>query len=385
MNNVILTAIFLTTCLASYSQKIAITYHDSTWLLTTREFGQYYRTGIIDEKELKYYGEVKDYFMNGQLQMKGHFLANIKVDTFYFYYPNGKLMTKGLYRDNLRYGIWTNYYENGRVKDKIVFNKIFICALEYYDENGNTLIKNGTGIWKTKYYDDLIRDIVEIEGSYKDTLRHGVWKSYRTKVGVGVSHERKIECVEEYESGQFVKGKYYWGGGAIQDINMSKMNVLAETDKFNKLDQWAFSKYASIEAYPYLKFLPKTDSTVFPLDKLAEFPGGMDSLTKLVRSNMKLSKSYIASQKIRSSMFTILIDTNGKLKIITDPSGPSLMSFPTNQVFHDQSIKAIKKLTGWTPAIRGNSRVVNHFMLTIFMDDGQIDVHLVSLNEKKKS
>lgn len=378
-----LTTILLTICFTTYSQKIAITYHDSTWLLTTKEFGQYYRTGIIDSKELKYYGEVKDYFMNGQIQMKGYFRSNSKVDTFYFYYPNGKLMTKGLYQDNLRYGIWTSYYENGKIKDKVAFNGNFICALEFYDNSGNPLMENGTGTWKTRYYDDLIRDIVEIEGSYKDTLRHGIWKSYRTKIMPGVTHEKKLECVEEYESGKFVKGKYYWGGGAIQDIGRPTMNILPETDKFNKLEKWAYSKYASIESYPYLKFLPKVDSTVFPLDNLAEFPGGIDSLTKVIRGNMKLSKSYIESQKLHSSMFRIMIDASGKLKITEDPSGPSLMSFPTNQLFHDQSLKAVRRLTGWTPARRGNSRVVNYFMLTIHMDNGYISVQLISLNEKK--
>ena len=73
MIRVILTTILLTTLGTTYSQKIAITYHDSTWLLTTKNFGQYYRTGIITTDKYQYYGEVKDYYMNGTLQMKGKF------------------------------------------------------------------------------------------------------------------------------------------------------------------------------------------------------------------------------------------------------------------------------------------------------------------------
>lgn len=383
MNKIILTTIFLSFGLTTYSQKIAITFYDSAWRLTTKEFGQYYRTGILGTKDLKYYGEVKDYYMNGQLQMKGYFRANVKVDTFYFYYPNGKLMSKGLYHGNLRYGIWVRYYDSGMIKDKIGFDGDFVCALEYYDEAGNSLMKNGTGVWKTKYYDDLIRDIVEIEGSYLDTLRHGVWKSYRTSVISQLPDERKLECVEEYENGMFVRGKYYWGGGAIQDIGKPTMNILRETDKFEKLERWVYSKYASIEAYPYLKFLPRVDSTVFPVDQLAEFPGGVDSLTKIIRDDMNLSKSYVASQKLRSSMFEIMIDTNGKLKITADPGNASLMSFPENQPFHAQSIKAIKKLPGWLPAIRGTRKVASHFMMSVSMDDGDISVQLISLNEVK--
>ncbi|HRE67876.1 MAG TPA: hypothetical protein PLM56_10105 [Cyclobacteriaceae bacterium] len=382
MNKAIIIIIFSASCLTTYSQKIAITYHDSTWQLTTKEFAQYYRTGIIGE-DFRYYGEVTDYFMNGQPQMKGYFSANIKIDTFYFYYPNGKLMTKGLYKDNLRYGFWTSYYENGKIKDKVGFDGNFICALEYYDANGNALMEKGTGIWKTKYYYDLTSDIVEIEGSYKDTLRHGVWTSHKTSVMPWITHERKLECLEEYENGMFVRGKYYWGGGGVQDIGRPTMNILPETDKFNKLENWDFSKYASIEAYPFLEFLPNVDSTVFPVDKLAEFPGGIDSLTKIVRNNIKLSKSYIASQKLRSMLFEIRINAKGKLKITEYPSELILMSFPTNQLFYDKSLKTVKKLKGWIPATRGANRVVNYFMLAIHLDDGHISVQLISLNQAK--
>jgi hypothetical protein len=322
--------------------------------------------------------------MNGTLQMKGKFSANIKVDTFYFYYPNGTLMTKGLYENNIRYGIWTNYYANGSIRDKILFNGDFICALEYYEEDGSPKMTKGTGEWKTEYYNDLVREIINVTGQYKDTLRHGTWKSYRKSLIPGITHEQKLECVEEYDNGKFIRGKYYWGGGGIQDIGQPTMNILPETKKFEKLEKWSASKYASIEAYPYLKFLPKVDSSVFPLDKLAEFPGGIDSLTSTIRKNMKLSKAYIASQKLRSSMFIIMIDETGKLKITEDPSGPSLMSFPDNQIFHDQSLKAIKKLPNWTPASRNNKNVVNHFMLLIHMDSGQITVQLLSRNEKSR-
>lgn len=384
MNKLMLTTILLTGYLTTYSQKTTITYYDSAWQLTTKNFAQYYRTGIIDTKKFQYHGEVKDYFMNGKLQMKGTFQANIKIDTFYFYYPSGVLMTKGLYQNNIRYGIWTNYYENGKIKDKVFFDDGFICALEYYEEDGTSKLTNGTGEWKTEYYNDLMKEVVNVTGHYKDTLRHGTWEFYRESLIPGITHAQKLECIEEYDNGNFIKGKYYWGGGGIQDIGQPTMNILPETKKFEKLETWTASKYASIEAYPYLTFLPKVDSSVFPVDQLAEFPGGLDSLTSTIRKNMKLPKTYIASQKLRSSTFIIMINETGKLKITEDPSGPSLMTFPDNQLFHDRSLKTIKRLPNWTPASRNSKNVVNHFMLTIYMDNGQITVQLLSQNEKNR-
>lgn len=367
----------------AYSQKTVIAFYDSAWVLTTKEFAKYYRVGALDTKKYKYHGKVKDYYINGGLQMEGTFKANIKVDSFYFYYPNGKLMTKGLYQNNLRYGFWTNYYQNGKIKDKIGYYGDFVCALEYYDEDGNPKLINGTGDWKTEFYDDFTMDIVQIEGSYKDTLRHGTWKYYITSILPGTSQEKELKCIEEYENGVFLSGKYFWANMGTEDLSRPTMRILPETTKFDKLEKWAYSKYASREEYPDLKFLPKIDSTVFPVDNLAEFPGGLDSLTKEITKSMKLSKSYIASQKMRSSMFRIMIDTNGKLKITEYLSELKLMLSPDNQLFNDQSIRAIKRLPAWKPASRQGKNVINHFILMIKMDNGDISVELSSMNEKR--
>src|SRR5689334_20808857 len=117
MIRVVLTSLLLSTLATAYSQKISVTYYDSSWLLTAKNNRKFYRVAIIDTSKYQFHGEVKDYYRNGKLQMKGRFQASIKVDTFFFYYPSGQLKTKGPYLNNVRYGIWTSYYENGKVKD----------------------------------------------------------------------------------------------------------------------------------------------------------------------------------------------------------------------------------------------------------------------------
>ena len=222
---------------------------------------------------------------------------------------------------------------------------------------------NGTGEWETEYFNDFTTEVVNVKGSYKDTLRHSVWSYHKKSLipGIeGVSNVTRLECTEEYDNGKFVKGKYYWGGGGIQDIGQPAMNIFPEMRKFEKLEKWSTSKYASIEAYPYLKFLPKVDSSVFPVDKKAQFPGGLDSLTKVFTKHMKLSKSYIASQKVRLSMFSILIDDIGELKI-TDDFNKAFKSSPDYQVFYEQVLKTIKKLPNWEPAKRNGKSVSSRF------------------------
>jgi antitoxin component YwqK of YwqJK toxin-antitoxin module len=376
-------AFLLLISLNTFSQKYVITYLDSTWSLTSKEFAAYFRTGILDTKKYTYYGEVKDFYMNGKLQMKGTFVANMKTDTFYFYYPSGNLMTKGCYKDNYRYGIWYEYYDDGRLKNKLAFNNDFICALESYNADGSPQIINGTGHWEADYYEDFTTSLMHVSGDYKDTLRDGTWHYYNTSLvpGIeGVSNVKRLECIEEYDNGSFLKGKYYWGGGGIQDISVPTMRVFPERKKFENLEKWSYSIYASVDLYPFLKFLPKVDSTVFPVTKEAQFPGGIDSLRQYFVRNMKFTQSYIDSQDERSCMFKVMVDENGKLSIIEDPNIPSLMSYPSEKLFYRISLKSLKSMPRWESAVRGNENVRSYFMIAILMRCGEVSVVLKSIN-----
>ncbi|HEY6913542.1 MAG TPA: hypothetical protein VI413_02610, partial [Paludibacter sp.] len=76
----------------------------------------------------------------------------------------------------------------------------------------------------------------------------------------------------------------------------------------------------------------------------------------------------------------IAIDVNGKLKITNDPNKVALISFPDNQIFYSQTLKTIKKLPKWEPAMRGKKVVINYFMLAVLMDNGEISVQLINYN-----
>lgn len=378
----LLTVFSLLFFIPGYSQKRVVTVYDSLWFLTTKDFGEYYRVGVIDTINYQYRGEVRDFYMNGLVQMKGNFNANGKVDTFYFYYPNGQLKMKGPYQNNVRYGTWTSYYENGQVKDKIVYNDHFLAPIEHFDEEGNPRMVNGTGVWEVTYFNDFSLDIKTVKGSYKDTLRHGTWKYYTKRAIPGNSIKEKLECMEVYEEGRFIKGKYYWAR-SVQNLKSPVINILPESVKFKKTENWEYSKYASIEAYPYLKFLPSVDSSLFPVNKFAHFPDENGSLADYFKKKIRLSRTYIESQKERGIGTYILIDEEGKLEVVEDPGEESLLkSYPSNQVFYDQVHQALKEMPLWEPAIRNNRKVKNYFYLVVRIDNGELVVHLSSDNDK---
>lgn len=367
-----------------YSQKSLVCYYDKNWNLTNKNFASYYRIGVIDTVNYHFFGEVKDYHRSGVLQMKGYYNDNLKIDSFYFYHPSGELKTKGFYLNNMRYGVWTNFYKNGNIKDKIVFNNIFLAAIEYYDESGFPIMINGTGEWETEYYNDFSYEMTFVEGFYKDTLRDNTWNYYTIDSLSNTVKERRLNCTEKYKIGKFIGGTYFWGGGGIEKLNGAVFEILPELNKFKKTENWEYSDYASIEDYPILKFLPPVDSSFFPVEKLAEFPNGIDSLKIIFKNELKFSKNYIKSQKLRSVTLNIVICENGKLKIVQNPSKYSLSLYPTNQKFYNKVLKSIKKLPNWKPAIRDNKNVLNYFTLSVLMDKGEVDVQLISNNKVRK-
>jgi antitoxin component YwqK of YwqJK toxin-antitoxin module len=379
MRRVLVIAVFLIAYSSCQAQKVLTAYYDSGWYLTINELAQYYRIGVIDTNDYHYEGTVKDFYISGSLQMRGSFVGGAKMDSFFFYYPNGKIKTQGEYWNNKRDGIWVNYYMNGNIQDRLEFGDSFVNALDCFDENGNSILKNGNGTWRTKYYNDNSGQVIYIEGYYKDSLRDSTWYYY-TKDSLA-NREKRLYCTEKYKKGVFIEGTRYWGGGAIQKLTEPSFLILPESSKFKQTEKWDHSRYVSILDYPILKFLPKADSSYFSLDKLAEFPGGIDSLTKIFTQNAKFSKHYIYSQKLRTSEFEITIDENGKLRITQDPNKIAVTYFPDNQIFYDRIRNTIKKLPTWQSAVRGNKKVLNHFLLLVHMDCGVIGLELISRNQ----
>ena len=59
-----------------YSQKIVTTYYNPYWFLSTKKYSEFYRIAMIDTTNYKFYGLVKDYYKNGNLQMTGNVLEH---------------------------------------------------------------------------------------------------------------------------------------------------------------------------------------------------------------------------------------------------------------------------------------------------------------------
>lgn len=356
-----------------YSQKLTKTYYDISWKLTTKNLAYYCRVGFIDTLNYQYYGVVNDYyFATGKLQMTGNYLSNSKNGSFNFFYPDGTLKTEGFYKDNVRAGTWTNYYKNGSFKDKVLFDNFFIKALAYYDTNGVQKLSNGTGEWQTEFFNDNSYEYIQIKGSYANSKMEGMWDTYIRKLSGGIAGESQHQRSEKYRKGKFITGKRFVIG-QILELDNPKENIIPESVKFYNTETWQQTQYACIEEYPYLKFLKKVDSTVFPVDSFAVYPGGMDSVATAIWREIKLPKSYGEDYPSAIHFIDFIIDQNGKLIIKDEKS--------YDDIFYKQAIQSIRKLTGWKPAKRHSKDVINYFTVRIREKNGYIMVDLMSDNE----
>jgi len=179
---------------------------------------------------------------------------------------------------------------------------------------------------------------------------------------------------EIYHKGKLISGKGFVNEKVVDRV-LPTIQLVAEPTKFYTTENWICSQYACIEEYPFLKFLPKLDSTKLPVDSLAEFPEGPQSFENKITCNKGLQRVGLYSYN-NDYEILITIDDNGKLSFKT--------TYNYSDDFYKEMIRIIKKQPSWKPAIRGNKKVPNYFILFVKLKDGQIRANIYSVNEIEK-
>ena len=124
-------------------------------------------------------GEVKDYFIDGKLQMSGWYDNNgNKQGKFTFYYHDGTASIEGEYLDNLKFGEWQYYHPNKKLHQKVVYSESDFIVKEFYDSAGKALVINGNGKWSNSYKHPATEEILSFEGTFIDGKKDGTWICY---------------------------------------------------------------------------------------------------------------------------------------------------------------------------------------------------------------
>jgi hypothetical protein len=334
--------------------------------------------GIVDTTEYKFHGLVKDFYLNGDLQMSGTFYSNIKSGTFKFYYPGNKLKTEGKYVDDRKYGIWTNFYENGQVKERLLFNGGFISVLEYNDENGQPLIIDGTGCWMREFLNEFSNNYVKITGCVRDSLSDGIWNYYEKKAGLDADYE--LKCTEKYSKGRFIDGILYTGRSYKYNLKEPYYDVSPDPEKFEKMNWTYVTDLVTRKDYPFLKFLPEFDSTLMAIDAMAIFPGGIDSLCKVFMHNFLLIKKYNRRNDYHFTRIEMLVDENGHMTVVNEKNPIVNIINNIDPSYSNDVMKLLADFENWKPAMRAGKKVTNRFYLEIIQKEGLMKFTLISRN-----
>ena len=125
---------------------------------------QYYPNGVLKEKGAMFLGLKegiwKCYFESGAIEKEIDYKNNIKNGIYYRWFENGNLAIEALYKNGNLIGMWKEYHENGQLKEVGKYVDSEYTPIDFWDEMGNQLLKNGTGK-KIEKFDYLELDVFE--------------------------------------------------------------------------------------------------------------------------------------------------------------------------------------------------------------------------------
>lgn len=116
-----------------------------------------------------------------------------------FFHENGKKASEGPKKKGRNIGKWTYWYKNGKIREEKLFPEVKALkkskknseVLNFWDEEGNHLVKHGNGTYL------YVKDSITIKGFYKNGKKHG-------KFSASKKNEKRYE--EYYKNGNLIKG-----------------------------------------------------------------------------------------------------------------------------------------------------------------------------------
>lgn len=175
------------------SAEFAKVYYDSNWREIPTQFGaRFYRLGWRDSLD-RWQGDVQDYYIEGNIQMKGKYLDNMHDGIFRYYARDGKYESLGRYAKERPVGKWENYHTNGLLESEVYYgNGSFTRTV--FDSLGNQQVADGNGRVTTWHADGATKE----EGEYVEGRKQGTWLGYYAS---GKGHFQEL-----YRDGLLVRG-----------------------------------------------------------------------------------------------------------------------------------------------------------------------------------
>lgn len=266
-------------------------------------------------KEGRFHGYFEDLSLKDQLLGKGHYVNGEKEGYFEIYYPSGVLRLKGNYKMDKPSDQWEYFYENGLLERRLKFTTTDTLLMDYVDNTGKVLIKNGNGQFKGPV-NALIgasEHYIIAEGLLVNGKPHGNW--------VGMAGEDWLFCNEEYELGKYL-------GGTSPDSKRKKnqhfkhLTKFVLKDYFQQLDYFFIEKCADSSQYNYKPKRPAKDYAIrqqnFDANRFRSYLS--DAVGKAIEHDIRMNtpQGYTNGDYFLTIRFSI--DKEGKPEDLTQIS-----------------------------------------------------------------
>ena len=218
---------------------------DGKWTETQdSSIAEYFRRISYDENNSPV-GMVRDYFISGAIQWRGHVLSVkpfIRQGKCEWFYENGNLKRSGVFESNKENGAFARYYETGAVKEQgyKIDDKLEGGVTAYY-ENGQ----------------------VQYSGNFSGDLTNGIFSIYKqdgtplpqklygndTILLVAFNIQHKIDDLGETEA--ISVGEYYLGGEYYLEQNDYVNAIEYYSEAINSYENYTQAYHQRGIAYYY--------------------------------------------------------------------------------------------------------------------------------------
>lgn len=333
-------------------------YFTDNWMYTLKEFKPTYKRTVVkignlfeitdswitgemlthatckDKMGTIYEGVTTSYFKNGNIKGKVNYEDNVLNGLTVEYYENGKVNWKGSYKNGKYDGKWEGFYDNGIPMTQKIWTEGKLLKINYFtDTDGQSLLQNGTGIYKEYYQNKVVKSIQK----YREHQKNGEWKYFY--------ENGKLSAIINYEDnkahGTFTtyhkNGKLKTKGNYWEGKKDSVWTYYDEEGKETNSELWERGLKSDLEA----------KKKVEKMETLPTFKGGKQALSSYLSQNM----NYPETAKkigIQGKVFVeFVISKDGSIQNV------KLLKGVQNDL-DNEAIRLIKNMPNWVPGeIRG--------------------------------
>lgn len=210
-------------------------FYDSLWVPTDQWKAEFYRIGFKDSLD-RWTGFVRDYYMDGKIQMKGSYKAGLKDGVFIYYSKNNTYEAAGRYVNETHTGKWEYFHKNGKLQSEMRYqDRAYL--INSWDENGKITVSEGNGHVAEYHSNGVIKSYTVYQDGIRDSTSYGYYKNGQLKFR------------EKYDNGLLVYGEANepGGGKVTYDISTYIPYPVGGMEKFKTYVEEAKKLYSLVK------------------------------------------------------------------------------------------------------------------------------------------